>query len=148
MKLTLKTLAASSIITALGTAGQALSANNASLPRAHGQGAISYVSGGIGQDEAAAFKHAAATFPLELLFVQKAGPKNEFLADVSVSVVNRSGTALLETTADGPFLLAELPDGKYTIEAEYLGVHKHRIVEIRSGTHQRAVFVWTPRDKG
>ena len=147
MKPTLKTLAASIIVTGLGAAGPALSGDMPSLPPVQVQGAVSYITGGIGEDEAAAFKHAAATYPLEILFVEKAGPKDEFLADVSVSVRNRSGTALLETTSNGPFLLAELPDGKYSIEAEYRGERKHRTVEIRSGAHQRAVFVWAPRDK-
>jgi len=143
MKPQLKPLAASIIVAGLGAAGPALSMP--SLPPQQVQGAVSYVTGGIGEDEAAAFRQAAAAYPLEMLFVGKAGPRNEFLADVRVSVRNRSGTASLETTADGPFLLAELPAGKYTIEAEYRGERKRRAVEIRSGVHQRAVFVWAAR---
>jgi hypothetical protein len=110
------------------------------------QGVVSYITGGIGEDEAAAFRHAARTYPLEMLFVQKARPKDEYLADVRVSVRDRFGNSLLETTAEGPFLLAKLPAGKYKIEAEYRGERKHQSVEIRSGTHQRAVFVWAPGD--
>ena len=52
---------------------------------------------------------------------------------------------MLDTTADGPFLLATLPAGKYEIEAEYNGERKHQAVDIRSGRHQRMVFVWAPR---
>lgn len=111
------------------------------------QGMVSYITGGIGEEEAAAFKQAAAAYPLEMLFVQKAKPKDEYLADVRVSVRDRSGNALLETTAEGPYLLARLPPGKYNIEAEIRGERKHQIVEILSGKHQRVVFVWAHRDE-
>lgn len=139
-------LTASVIVTGLGVAGSALSTEMSPLPPVQVQGAVSYITGGIGEDEAAAFKHAAATYPLELLFAQKARPNDEFLADVRVSVRDRSDNSLLDTTAEGPFLLVKLPAGKYKIEAEYRGERKHQSVEIRPGSHQRAVFVWAPRD--
>ena len=147
MKPKLMNLAASIIVAGLGAAGAALSADTASLPPVQMQGVVSYITGGIGEDEAAAFKHAATAYPLEMLFVQKAQPKDEFLADVRVSVRDRSGNTLLETTAEGPFLLVNLPAGKYRIEAEIRGEPKHQTVEIRSGRHQRAVFVWAHRDE-
>ena len=147
MKPKLTKLFASILVTGLGAAGPALSTDMSSLPPVQVQGAVSYITGGVGEDEAAAFKHVAATYPLEMLFVQKARPRDEFLADVSVSVRDRSGNSLLETTADGPFLLAKLPAGKYQIEAQYLGERKHQTVEVRPGTHRRIVFVWAPRDE-
>jgi hypothetical protein len=140
------TLVASIIIIGFVAAGPALSADTASLPSVQVQGEVSYVTGGIGDDEAAAFKRAAAAYPLEMLFVQKARPKDEFLADVRVSVRDRSGNSLLDTTAEGPFLLAKLPAGKYKIEAEYRGERKQQSVETRPGMHRRAVFVWASRD--
>ena len=139
------TLVASIMISGFVVAGPALS-DTASLPAAQVQGGVSYVTGGIGDDEAAVFKRAAATYPLEMMFVQKARPRDEFLADVRVSVRDRSGNSLLDTTAEGPFLLAKLPPGKYKIEAEYRGQRKQQSVEVRSGAHRRAVFVWAPRD--
>ena len=147
MKPTRKTLAASIIVAGLAAAGPALSAESASLPPLQVQGAVSYVTGGIGVNEAAAFKHAAAAYPLEMMFVQKAGAKNEFVADVKISLTDRSGAEVLDATAEGPFLLASLPAGKYAIEAVYRGERKHQTVEIRPGAHRRAVFIWEPRDK-
>jgi len=49
--------------------------------------------------------------------------------------------------AEGPFLLAKLPPGKYRIEADFRGEPKRQAVEIRPGKHQRAVFVWAARDQ-
>lgn len=142
------TLVTSIMITGFAVAGPALSTDTASLPTEQVQGGVSYVTGGIGEDQAASFKRAAAAYPLEMMFVQKARPRDEFLADVKVSVRDRSGKSLLDTTAEGPFLLAKLPPGKYTIEAEYRGERKQQNVEVHSGTHRRAVFVWASRDDG
>lgn len=114
------------------------------LPAQEVQGNIRYVTGGVGEDEAAALKRAAAGYPLELQFVQKAWPRDEFLAGVKVRIRDRSKTVLLDTESQGPFLLAKLPAGTYQIEAEHEGVVKRQTVAIRAGKHERAVFVWAP----
>jgi hypothetical protein len=115
-----------------------------SLPPAKAQGPVSYVSGGVGDDQADAFKQAAPSYPLELLFAQKGTPKDEYLADVKVTIRDNSGEVLLDTTTDGPFLLAKLPSGNYRIDADYAGQVKHQSVDVQSGKHQRKVFVWSP----
>ena len=113
-------------------------------PAQGNQGNVSYVSGGVGDDEAAAMKSAAAGYPLEMQFVQKATPRDEFLSDVKVRIIDRSKNVVLDTVTTGPFLLAKLPSGTYQVEADHGGVMKRQTVDIRSGKHQRAVFVWAP----
>jgi len=105
------------------------------------QGSVRYVTGGIGADAAEAFKQAAARYPLELLFAQKAVPNDVYLAGVKVTV-RQAGKVLLDTEADGPFLLAHLPSGKYEIEAVNEGVSKRQVVDVLAGKHRRVVFVW------
>lgn len=146
MKRKLTTLVVSLALTGLVGASPISSAATSSLPSVKMQGGVSYVTGGIGEDEAAGFKRAAATYPLELLFAQKAQPKDAYVADVKVVIRDRSGNPVLDTTTDGPFLLARLPAGKYQIEANYRGVQKHEAVEIHPGKHRRAVFVWARPD--
>ena len=148
MKPTLTTIAASLSLTALVIANPVASADTSSLPSVKMQGGVSYVTGGIGENEAAALKHAAATYPLELLFAQKAQPKDVYIADVKIVIRDRSGNPVLDTTAEGPFLLAKLPAGKYQIEAEYDGVRKQQAIEIHPGKHRRAVFVWARGNEG
>ena len=111
------------------------------------QGNVSYISGGVGEDEAAAMKSAAAGYPLELHFVQKATPRDEFLADVKVRITDRAKNVVLDAVANGPFLLAKLPPGTYQIEADHVGVVKRQTVDIRPGKHQRSVFVWSTSDE-
>ena len=110
-------------------------------------GNVSYISGGVGEDEAADMKSAAAGYPLELQFVQKATPRDEFLADVKVRITDRARNVVLDAVASGPFLLAKLPAGTYQIEADHVGVVKRQTVDIRPGKHQRSVFVWSATDE-
>jgi hypothetical protein len=145
MKLNKLTLSAAVLSVAVGSAWPALAADNAKAT-AETQGNVSYVSGGVGDDEAAAMKSAAASYPLELHFVQKAQPRDEFLADVKVRITDRSKNVVLDAVANGPFLLAKLPSGRYDVEVDYSGVVKRRTVEVKTGKHQRAVFVWAAGD--
>jgi hypothetical protein len=110
------------------------------------QGNVSFVSGGVGLDESVAFKQAAADYPLELMFVMASSPRNEYLSDVKVTVRDRSRGVVLDTVTKGPFLLARLPSGNYQIDATYGDVTKHQSISVRSGSHQRATFVWNKRD--
>jgi len=111
------------------------------------QGNVNFITGGVGEDEAAAMKSAATGYSLELQFVQKAQPRDEFLADVKVRITDRSRNVVLDTVATGPYLLAKLPSGSYQIEADHGGVVKRHTVDVRSGKHAKAIFVWAGTDE-
>ena len=117
-------------------------ANSGGLPAAHEQGAISYLSGGIGKNEAQAIKHVAQQYPLELDFLRKARPKDEYLSDVKVVVTDMHNMKVLDVKSDGPYLLAKLPAGKYAITADHDGKVEHRMVQIAEHKHRRIVFEW------
>ena len=127
---------------ALAFGGAAAAASSDHLPALQKQGAISYLSGGIGQTEAKAMQRAAAKYPLELEFVKHAHTKNEYLADVKVKVRDDHHKLILDTTANGPFLLAKLPPGKYTVDAVRNGKSQQRSVEIAAHAHRQVVFEW------
>ncbi len=117
-------------------------ADMGALPAELSQGNVRYVTGGVDSDQADAFKRAAPNYPLELLFAQKATPRDVYLADIKVTTRDRSSKVVLNATADGPFLLARLPAGKYQIEADNNGAVKRQAVDILAGKHRRVVFVW------
>ena len=142
MKLRLMKLVVCLSSAALVTLTPLASADSTLLPSVKMQGGVRYVTGGIGENEAAAFKDAASRYPLELLFAENARPKDAYIADVRVNIWDRSGNSLLHTKTEGPFLLAALPDGTYQIEAEYRGIRKRQTIQIHAGKHRRAVFVW------
>ena len=113
------------------------------LPAEQSQGAVRYISGGIGLDESEAIKRAASKYPLALEFYMTATPRNEYLSDVSVVVKDRAGKTVLDTVSGGPFLLASLATGTYSVTATTKeGNAQRRSVEVKSGGHQRLVFTW------
>ena len=126
----------------LALALSAGAATESHMPPEQKQGDIAFVTGGVGQDSATAMKHAARSYPLELEFVAKAKPKDEYLAEVKVSIKDEHDKMVLDTTSDGPFLLARLPAGKYQVSAEHNGKTEHRTVNIVAKEHRRVVFEW------
>lgn len=129
-------------ISCVALALPATAAPESHLPAAHKEGAITYLSGGVGNEEADAIKHAASNYPLELEFLAKAKPKDEYLADIEVRIKDAHDKTLVNTTSNGPFLLAKLPDGKYTVSAERNGKTENRTIEIATKEHRRVVFEW------
>lgn len=127
----------------LGTllAGAAHAAS-AVLPPIQHAGAIEYLSGGIGKDEATAVERASKQWPLTLEFAVEEGKHAVFTADVHVLVRNARRHTVLEATTEGPYLLARLQPGHYTVEAQRQGQTRHRKVTIVKGRAARAVFVW------
>ena len=112
------------------------------LPAAHKLGEITYLSGGIGQTEGDAIKHVAKYYPLELEFLLKAKPRDEYLSDVKVRIKDAHQKMVLNITSGGPFLLAKMPTGKYTVSAERNGRIEQREVQIAATEHRRVVFEW------
>jgi len=135
------------IATAIAVSGMTLTLNaiggtDSHLPAAQKAGEVTYIMGGIGQTEADAIKHAAKYYPLELEFLLKAKPKAEYLSNVQVRIKDAHDKMVLNVNADGPYLLANMPAGKYTISAERNGKVEHRQIEISATDHRRVVFEW------
>ena len=117
------------------------------LPPETKHGAISYVSGGIGHREAAAFRSAESRYPLSLEFIQRAKPRDEYLANVHVTIEGRAMESKgkpseWKAMANGPYFLAKLPDGAYTIRAEENGQTKVRHVTIAANKPEHVTFEW------
>ena len=141
MKRVMLALGAAMLVASTVTAASTANAQS-NVPAAKVQGVIAYVTGGIGQDEVNAIKQVAAQYPLELEFARTAIPQNEYVTDIKVLIKDHQGKPVLDTVSDGPFLLAKLPDGKYTVNVNRHGSTKQRAVQIRSQQHERLIFVW------
>ncbi len=142
MKSTATVIATAIAVSGLTLTLNAIGAPAGHVPAAHKMGKVTYLTGGVGQAEADAIKHVAKYYPLELEFLLKAKPKNEYLSDVKVRIKDAHDKMVLSTTADGPFLLAKMPAGKYTVSAERDGNIEHRQIEIAAKEHRRVVFEW------
>lgn len=118
-----------------------LAASAMAAPQVQQQGAVSFVSGGVGEDELQEIKKLSPAYPLELLFVTKGDPQ-EYLAGVKVQIKDKDGKIVLDTMSQGPFLLAKMLPGKYTISADHDGTVKRQIVQVAGAKTHRIVFVW------
>lgn len=112
------------------------------LPTVRTEGDVTYVSGGVGEDEANAMKRAAGKYPLELMFINKAKPRDSYTSDVQVKITNQRGESVLDTTSEGPYFLASLPNGTYRIEATNNGETRKQQTTVKKGSHRRIVFSW------
>ena len=113
------------------------------LPAAKTGGAVTYLSGGIGDDEEIEIRHAAKDYGVLLEFaeVERGTSHGRWTADVSVTV--KSGAnAVLSTTTDGPLMLIRLKLGSYTVEAERGGVKQTKRIEVKAHVLVRERIFW------
>jgi hypothetical protein len=87
------------------------------MPAEQYQGSVVFVTGGIGQREAKLFEQQMAQHPLAIELLEHAGKKEEFTADANVRITDMHGRTVLDTKAGGPFMLVDLPSGRYSIVA-------------------------------
>jgi len=104
------------------------------------QGSVTYVSGGVGDAEAQAIKDMSSDYSLQLLFVTR--QSGQYLADVKVRITDSRNNVMLDTTSEGPYLLAKLPAGRYTVTAELNGQVQRQTVQVNGSRGQRLVLGW------
>lgn len=92
-------------------------------------GPVSYVCGGIAEDQRAKLAEKEKNFNIGILFSQ--GANSEFIADVDVKLT-RDGQTVAEFRAGGPRCLIRAPEGSYNIEARYKGQPK--TIKVSTGT--------------
>ena len=94
------------------------------------QNGVSFVSGGIGMDSEERLKAREKEFNLKLVFTLVEG---NYVADVGVTTRNAPGKTMVEHVADGPFFMAKLPAGAYSVTAVYEGKTQTRKLSVRAG---------------
>jgi len=104
------------------------------------QSGITYLSGGIGEDEARAIGQAQG-YNLHMTFA--IGPENKYVPDVEVTVQNASGQTVLTLSDAGPLVYVQLPPGKYNVVATRNGEVRRDTAEIGSGAARNLVFHWS-----
>ena len=96
-------------------------------------GEITHVSGGIGAAEQQQLEAREREFNLKLVFALNEG---NYVAGVNVGVTDGKGRTVVEDVADGPFFMAKLPAGNYTVAATYEGKTVTRKLQVGSkGLH-------------
>ena len=118
---------------------------NPSLPPVNTQGQTQFLSGGIGKDESEAMLQVRNSWPLTLeltQLTQAGGPTAEYISDVQIIIKDALGNTVLDTTADGPYLLVKLPAGKYSLDATYNSLTLHRHFNLQKGPGKKITLIW------
>lgn len=103
---------------------------------------VKYLMGGIGLEAQERFNARTDDFNLKLVFTLEQGA---YIADVGVTVKDAQGRTVVEDVADGPYFMAQLPPGRYTIEARYGGKTVTRNLQVgKDGT--RVAYLRWPRN--
>jgi len=95
---------------------------------------ITYLCGGIGEEESNYMKQEAKDYDLMLTFATRRGA---YLADVDVDISDAGGNSVLELACDSPILLVDLPKGgTYKVRAEAAGYTLNKTVRVSGGRKQ------------
>jgi len=103
---------------------------------------VTFVTGGIGKEEADAMRADAPNYALELVFVRKVDNRAEFVSDVRLRIADQNERVVVERAA-GPIVLAQVPNGTYTIVAEFGGQTRTQRVALSPGRHEKITMVWS-----
>ncbi|MDI3272890.1 carboxypeptidase regulatory-like domain-containing protein [Pseudomonas sp. AL03] len=103
------------------------------------QNGITYLSGGIGEDESKAIQQTTG-YNLHMTF--SIGPENKYVPDVDVVIQKAPGQTVLTLSQAGPLVYVQLPPGKYSVVATRNGEAKHDTTDVGSGTARNLVFHW------
>ncbi len=100
------------LASALG-AFQVYAQSGDALPIATESGPVSVISGGVDLDEADRMKRASGRYPLRVVF---SVPGGSYAVPDEFKLM-RDGSEMVSIPAAGPWLLIDLPPGKYTLQA-------------------------------
>lgn len=123
--------------------GNVLAADEMALPAVQRAGDVTWISGGVGQDESDAMKAQAGKYSLSVLFAaHMSGKRDVYTSPAKVTITRSDNTPVLDIKPDGPYLLVNLPAGKYRISATDGQRRRTQAVSISAGAHKHVVFAW------
>ena len=101
---------------------------------------LSYMTGGIGEEDAAIMRANAKKFTLNLVFSE--GTSGQSVADVNVNIYNEQSETVFRIVGSKPMLYVNLPAGTYTILANNNGQKLRHKFTIEENVNQRIILNW------
>jgi len=109
---------------------------------ARSQNGVIFLSGGVGADERDAMLAVQREYTLWLSFEQKG--EHDLSSDTEVRIHDARGKVILETVAEGPWLMVKLPAGHYRVTARQDDAEGSRSVTVRGkGTTRQVIQLMT-----
>ena len=92
----------------LGAVGGAIA-----MPQSFSYRGTPLLTGGVSEEERDQMRGAVGQYNVWLAFVEQ--DTGNYVTGVKVSVVDDKDNAVVDTVADGPWLFAQVPPGRYTV---------------------------------
>lgn len=109
-------------------------------PLAEEKDGIRYINGGFGEMERESLNRVADRFNMKMVFTNQ---KGKYVADVDIEVMDMNGNTVFSHDSAGPWLLADLPHGRYRLTARYMDQRQSRRIAV-GPSPQRIVLRWNP----
>ena len=114
----------------------------AQVPEAQRSQGVSYITGGVGEEESTAILAEAKQWPLLLELSQLENGRGVWIFGSQIKIANAKGAMIFDAKADGPYMLVNLDAGDYVIQASYQGVEQKRAISIKAGQPQKISIFW------
>ncbi|HSI25068.1 MAG TPA: hypothetical protein VK952_05555 [Methylotenera sp.] len=101
---------------------------------------ITYMTGGIGEEEVAVMKPQAKKFTLNLLFSE--GMVGRWVTDINVNIYDEASKLVFRIVGAKNVLYVNMPAGTYTILANNNGNKLRHKVTLEANTNQKVVLNW------
>ena len=114
----------------------------AQIPQTQYSQGVSYITGGVGEEESSAIVAEAKQWPLLLELSQLENGRGIWIFGSQIKILNASNAVVFDAKADGPYMLINLTAGVYVIQATYQGVEQKKAISIKTGQTQKISIFW------
>lgn len=114
----------------------------AQIPQTQYSQGVSYITGGVGEEESSAIVAEAKQWPLLLELSQLENGRGIWIFGSQIKILNASNAVVFDAKADGPYMLINLTAGDYVIQATYQGVEQKKAISIKTGQTQKISIFW------
>jgi hypothetical protein len=114
----------------------------AQIPDTQYSQGISYISGGVGEEESQAILSEAKQWPLLLELSQLENGRGVWIFGAQIKILNSKNQVVFDAQADGPYILINVPIGQYQIETSYQGVVQKKSLSVQGSTPQKLAIFW------
>jgi hypothetical protein len=114
----------------------------AQIPQTQSSQGVSYITGGVGEEESTAILAEAKQWPLLLELSQLENGRGVWIFGSQIKILNAKNAVVFDAKADGPYMLINLIAGDYAIQASYQGVVQNRSISVKAGQSQKISIFW------
>lgn len=114
----------------------------AQIPQTQYSQGISYITGGVGEEESTSILTEAKQWPVLLELSQLENGRGVWIFGSQIKILNAQNVVVFDAKAEGPYMLINLTTGDYAIQASYQGVAQKRAISVKAGQPQKFSIFW------